>query len=111
MSKTKSKAVEEIALPESVKKAIEEQQARVWRLRNLIECVRNVAESSNEIDDFGAAISGLQDYAEDIHMALDAGEVSQRAEAIEREEQGAARMAALQAGDTTAEAEDTSIRQ
>jgi hypothetical protein len=42
-----------------VNKAIEEQQSRVWRLRNLIECVRNAGDSSDEVDDFGAAISGL----------------------------------------------------
>jgi hypothetical protein len=85
MSKTKSKAIEEITLRESVKKAIEEQQARVWRLRNLIQCVRNVADAQ-DCEDFGAAISGLQDYANDTCSALDAGAIAERAQAIEEEE-------------------------
>jgi hypothetical protein len=73
------------SLPEPVKQAIEEQQARVWRLRNLIACVRIVAESSEDVDDFGAAISGLQDYANETHMALDAGAIAERAAAIREE--------------------------
>jgi hypothetical protein len=87
MSKTKSKTIEEIILPESVKEAIEEQQTRVWRLRNLIECVRNAADSSDDIDDFGAAISGLQDYADETHLALDVGVIAKRAAAIQEEAQ------------------------
>jgi hypothetical protein len=75
------------SLPEPVKQAIEEQQARVWRLRNLIECVRLAADSSDEIDDFGAAISGLQDYADDTCTALDAGAIAERAAAIREEAQ------------------------
>jgi hypothetical protein len=94
MSKSKSKPIEEITLPESVKKAIEEQQSRVWRLRNLIECVRIVADSSEDIDDFGAAITGLQNYADDTAMALDAGAIAQRAVAIEREEAAVLRLEA-----------------
>lgn len=78
--------------------AIEEQQARVWRLRNLVECVRNASDSSEDIEDFSAAINGLQDYAEDIHMTLDAGTIVERAQAIEKEEQETATRAAVGAG-------------
>jgi hypothetical protein len=73
------------SLPEHVQNAIAEQQARVWRLRNLIECVRLAADSQDEIDDFGAAISGLQDYADDTCTALDAGTIAERAASIKEE--------------------------
>jgi hypothetical protein len=63
-------------------------------LRNFIECVRTVADSSEDIDDFGAAITGLQDYADDTAMALDAGAIAQRAVAIEREEAAVLRLEA-----------------
>jgi hypothetical protein len=98
MSKVKTKAAEEITLRESVKAAIEEQQARVWRLRNLIECVRQAADSSDDVEDFGAAITGLQDYANDTYYALDAGIILQRAQMIEEEERHAVVLAAREAG-------------
>jgi hypothetical protein len=97
MSKTKPKAIEGITLPESVKKAIEEQQARVWRLRNLIEYVRNASDSSDDVEDFGAALSGLQDYADATAMALDAGAIAQRAEASESEEAAVLKLEAASA--------------
>jgi hypothetical protein len=111
MSKTKFKAIEEITLPDSVKKAIEEQQARVWRLRNLIECVRKAADSSDDVEDFGAAITGLQDYADDTAMALDAGAIAQRAIAIEEQERQAAIRGAVEGGASAADVEDIPTRQ
>jgi hypothetical protein len=35
------------------------------RLRNLIECVRNATDSSDDVEDFGAAVSGSKDHAVD----------------------------------------------
>jgi hypothetical protein len=110
MSKTKLKAIEEIKIHASLKTAIEEQQSRVWRLRNLIECVRQAADSSEDIEDFGAAISGLQDYADDIHMTLDAGEIGKRATSIEEERRGAGMRAAIEAACST-DVEDVLTRQ
>jgi len=111
MSKSKTKDIQEISLPETVKTAIEEQQACVWRLRNLIACVRNAPDSSDDVEDFGTAISGLQDYADDTTLALDAGEIAQRAQAIEEEERHAAIRAAMETGDSAADVEVTSPRQ
>jgi hypothetical protein len=73
-------------LPIFVRDAVSEQQARVRRLRNLIECVRYV--DREQIDDYEAAISGLVDYADDIHLALDVGTVAERAETLRAESHG-----------------------
>jgi hypothetical protein len=56
----------------------------------------------DEVEDFGAAISGLQDYADEIHMALDVGTITQRARSIDEEEQDAAARAVVQAAITKA---------
>jgi hypothetical protein len=74
------------SLPAPVLTAIEERQERIWRLRNLIACVRAAADSPDDVDDFGAAISGLQDSADDTHMALDAEAIAERGAAIRQEE-------------------------
>ncbi len=110
--KTKaSKGTAQPTLPTSVKAAIEEQQHRVWRLHSLIECVRVVAESPEDIEDFGAAISGLKDYAHETFMALDTGAIVERAQAIEDEERGAGIRAAVAAGGSAADVEDIPTRQ
>jgi hypothetical protein len=88
----------------------EEQQARVWPLRNLIECARQAADSSEDVEDFGAAISGLQDYADDFHTMLDAGEIAKRANAIEKERQDADMRTAIEAAGST-DIEDVLTRQ
>lgn len=64
-------------------KATDEQQARVWRLRALIQCVHEAPR--DQIEDLDAAISGLADYAGAIHSALDAGVLGQRAQEIAEE--------------------------
>ena len=72
-------------LPIFVRDAVSEQQDRVWRLRNLIECIRYV--DREQVDDYEAALSGLVEYAADIHSALDVGTVAERAEALRTESQ------------------------
>ena len=69
-----------VTLPDPLRAAIEEQQTRVWRLHSLIECVREASEM--ELEDLSAAISGLQDLAAEIHLALDVETLAQRAEEI-----------------------------
>jgi hypothetical protein len=49
MSKKTSMATGQPALPESVKDAIEEQQSRLWRLHSLIECIRVISDSSEDV--------------------------------------------------------------
>jgi hypothetical protein len=98
MSNTKT--IEKIALPASLRQAIGEQQDRVWRLRNLIECVRNTADSSEDVEDFGAAITGLQDYADDTFYALDAGAVAERAHAIDEKFTGGSTVSNTGSGST-----------
>ncbi len=56
-------------LPENLGSAVQEQQCRVWRLRALIECMRE-GQGSGAVDDLEAAIEGCADYADSIHLAL-----------------------------------------
>jgi hypothetical protein len=85
MSKNTSAVIGQCILPGSVKDAIEEQQSRVWRLHSLIECIRVISDSSEEVQDFGAAISVVLELADSIHSALDVGTIAERAKAIEEE--------------------------
>jgi hypothetical protein len=78
-----SKAAE---LPTFIRDAVSEQQDRVWRLRNLISCVREA--NRDMVKDFEAALSGLVDYADDIHVALDTQVVAERAETLRAESHG-----------------------
>ena len=86
MNKAKTKAAQEITLSESVKEAIEEQQARVGRLRGLIDCVREASGSENDLEDLSGAIGGLGDFADEIHSALDVEEIMKRARYFQEEE-------------------------
>jgi hypothetical protein len=72
-------------LPPGLKGAIDEQQTRVWRLRNLIDAV-NRASEGGEVEDIEAALSAAVDYADRIHSDLDAGALAERALALEAEE-------------------------
>ncbi len=73
-------------LPTFIRDAVAEQQDRVWRLRNLISCVREA--NREQVDDYEAALSGLVDLADEIHLALDTGALAQRAEALRGESRG-----------------------
>jgi hypothetical protein len=73
-------------LPIFIRDAVAEQQNRVWRLRNLISCVREA--NRDLVDDYEAALSGLVDLADDIHLGLDTGVLAARAAALQMETQG-----------------------
>src|SRR5262245_56347413 len=64
--------------PPGLKDALNEQQRRVWRLRNMIEAVNRAGEGG-EVEDISAALDGATDYADLIHMDLDAGALMKRA--------------------------------
>lgn len=66
-----------------ITKATDEQQDRVWRLRALIQCVREA--DWELVDDSEAALDGLADYASSIHLALDAGALKERAKQLEED--------------------------
>jgi hypothetical protein len=68
-------------LPEHVAEAVTELQSRVWRLRNLIQCVRET--DTEQVEDFEAAMSGLVDLADEIYNDMDAELVAERAAAIQ----------------------------
>ena len=76
--------------------------SRVWRLHSLIECIRVSSDSSEDVQDFGAAISGVLELANSIHLALDVEVIAERAKAIEAEEQDDAARAVVQAAITKA---------
>lgn len=71
--------------PPGLRGAIDEQQTRVWRLRNLIEAV-NRASEGGAVEDIEAALSAAVDYADRIHSDLDAQALAERAAALEAEE-------------------------
>ena len=64
-------------LPKHVAEVVTELQSRVWRLRSLIQCVREA--DHEQLEDYEAALSGLVDYADDIHLAMDVGTIAERA--------------------------------
>jgi hypothetical protein len=67
-------------LPEHVAKVVFDLQSRVWRLRNLIQCVRET--DATQIEDRDAALSGLVEYADSIYREMDAGLIAERAVAL-----------------------------
>jgi len=83
---TATTKVAPITLHEAVRMAIEEQERRVWCLRNLIECVQLATREGGEPTDLEAAHAGLLDLADAIHRALDVGAIAQRATEIDAEE-------------------------
>jgi hypothetical protein len=58
---------------------IGDQQARVFRLCNLIQCVASSAEGGPDCDDLRAAMDGLNDYARSIGRDLDSEVIVQHA--------------------------------
>lgn len=80
--------------PEALQKALDEQQASLWRLRSLIQCVTEatVGGGGVPIDDPLAAMLGLVDFADMIHNQADPEAVLQCAAeaqaAAELEERG-----------------------
>ena len=60
--------------------AIEEQAAKAWQLRNLIQCVREVlGAATSPIEDSDAAMDGLVEFADEICMALQPDTLTRRA--------------------------------
>lgn len=78
--------------PSGLKEALDEQQRRVWRLRNMIEAVNRAGEGG-EVEDIEAALAGATDYADLIHTDLDADALTKRAKDIEAEKARAAEIA------------------
>jgi hypothetical protein len=54
-------------------------------LRSLIQCVGECSEGNNDCDDLRAAVNGLADYAESIHLDLDPEDVVKRAMAAKED--------------------------
>lgn len=69
----------------SVMTAIEEQQTKVWRLRSLLDVLREAIREDHGVEDAGAAIDALVEYADQIHMALDVDTIKARAAELEDE--------------------------
>jgi hypothetical protein len=77
----------ESGIPVGLSLAIQEQQARMWKLRSLLDAVCSALQNGN-VEDEGAAVQGLIDYADEIHGSLDVGALKQRAEAIMEDDSG-----------------------
>jgi hypothetical protein len=73
------------ALPPGFQRALEEQQTRVWRLRNLLDTLCIAVRDGWILDDGEAAIQGLVDYADGIHLALDVDLLKERGAEIAEE--------------------------
>jgi hypothetical protein len=66
------------SIPAPLAQAIDDQQTRVWQLRNLIEAV-NLA---NRGEDLEAALDALIALADETHLALDKESLEKKAEEI-----------------------------
>lgn len=76
------------SLHPSVAAAIHEQQERVWRLRNLLDALRGAIIGGANLEDEEAALDGLIEYADQIHLAMDAGPITERATWLDQLERG-----------------------
>jgi len=72
-------------LPVWIGKAVEEQQTKVWRLRSLLDVLREAVREDHDVEDSGAAVDALVEYADQIHLALDESALKARAAELENE--------------------------
>ncbi len=69
-------------LPATIAKAVEQQQARLWSLRSLVDLVLVAVQNDGRIesvDDMEAALVGIIELADSVHEALDEQAIADRA--------------------------------